>query len=275
MKKEILFSYRGEGVRIHHTLTEKPSTDNFAFQSHSHNMYEIFLFLNGDGDFVVEGNAIHLERGTLVFTLSGQTHNLLLKSSELPYERIAIMFAEKHFPKHCESLLQRAAHGGCVSNLSENEINWFLESLNIFCNGDEENIVHSLAESLINLAVHKVKGSSVASKHFDDTEDDLVKQVIRYIDRHFGEEISLDSIEKSLYRDKAYLGRKFKAVMGCSIWEYVIRKRIFSAREQLYLTKSVSDAFLSSGFKDYSAFYRKYKKYVGASPAEDLKQLTE
>ena len=118
-------------------------------------------------------------------------------------------------------------------------------------------------------------GVSKASNFYNETEDDLVKQIIRYIDRHLSEDISLDVIESEFYRDKAYLGRRFKAVMGCSIWEYIMRKRIFSAREQLYLTHSVSDAFSVSGFGDYSAFYRKYKKYIGCSPTEDLKKFAE
>lgn len=275
MTKEILFSLREESLKIHHTLTARPSKDNFAFQSHSHNMYEIYLFLNGDGDFVVEGNVVPLERGVLIFTLCGQTHNLLLKSDEKPYERIALMFGEKYLPKKCEELLQMASKSGCVAKFSENEINWLLQSLEILKSGDSEYTKKSLSASLINLIVHKTMISSQKANTYDETEDNLVKQIIHYIDRHFGENISLDSIERALYRDKAYLGRRFKEVMGCSMWEYIIRKRIFSARQQLYLTQSVSDAFAASGFGDYSAFYRKYKKYVGCSPSEDLKQFLE
>lgn len=273
MQKEILFSCREEGLKIHHTLTAEPSIDNFAFQSHSHNMYEIYLFLAGDGDFVVEGNVIPLERGTLIFTLCGQTHKLLLKSNKEPYERIALMFGEKFFPNECEEILDIASNGGCVANLNEREINWFLETIEIFKKSGSDSLLKILASSFINLSICKVMGASKASNFYDETEDDLVKQIIRYIDRHLSEDISLSVIENEFYRDKAYLGRRFKSVMGCSIWEYIMRKRIFSAREQLYLTQSVSDAFSVSGFGDYSAFYRKYKKYVGCSPSEDLKQF--
>lgn len=275
MEKEILYSCREEGLKIHHTLTAEPSIDNFAFQSHSHNMYEIYLFLAGEGDFVVEGNVIPLERGTLIFTLCGQTHKLLLKSNKVPYERIALMFGEKFFPKGCEELLNIASNGGCVANLNEQEINWFFQTIEILKNSAVESSVRVLASSFINLAIYKIMGVSKASTFYDETEDDLIKQIIRYIDRHLSEDISLDVIENEFYRDKAYLGRRFKSVMGCSIWGYIMRKRIFSAREQLYLTQSVSDAFSVSGFGDYSAFYRKYKKYVGCSPSEDLKRFLD
>ena len=273
MEKEILFSYREECLKIHHTLTTKPSVDNFAFQSHSHNMYEIYLFLSGDGAFVIEGNIVPLERGVLIFTLCGQTHNLLLKSDKKSYERVALMFGEKYLPKECDELLKIASKGGCVAKFNEEEIQWLLQSIEILKNADSEYAKKSISASLINLTVHKIMNSSQKVNTYDETEDDLVKQVIHYINRHFGENISLDSIEKAIYRDKAYLGRRFKAVMGCSIWEYIIRKRIFAARQQLYLTQSVSDAFAVSGFCDYSAFYRKYKKYIGCSPSEDLKQF--
>lgn len=275
MEKEILYSCREEGLKIHHTLTAEPSIDNFAFQSHSHNMYEIYLFLAGEGDFVVEGNVIPLERGTLIFTLCGQTHKLLLKSNKVPYERIALMFGEKYFPKGCEELLNIASNGGCVANLNEQEINWFFQTIEILKNSAVESSMRVLVSSFINLAIYKIMGASKASNFYDETEDDLIKQIIRYIDRHLSEDISLDIIENEFYRDKAYLGRRFKSVMGCSIWGYIMRKRIFSAREQLYLTQSVSDAFTVSGFGDYSAFYRKYKRYVGCSPSEDLKRFLD
>lgn len=277
MKNEIIFSYRENGLYLHHTITANPTVNHFSFQSHSHNMYEIYLFLNGEGDFAVEGNIIPLERGVLVFTLSGQLHNLLLKNNIKSYERIAILFNEKSLPEGFEEILNLAANGGCVAKLDEAAITWFLEGFKILKSAEENNInIRLLSQSFINLILTKMLEISDEAKVYDDApEDALVKQIIRYIDRHFGEEISLDVIEKALYRDKAYLGRRFKEVMGCSIWEYIMRKRIFAARQQLYLTKSVSDAFASSGFGDYSTFYRRYKKYVGISPKEDLKQINE
>ena len=277
MKNEVLFSYRENGLYLHHTLTTQPTINHFSFQSHSHNMYEIYLFLNGEGDFAVEGNVIPLERGVLVFTLSGQLHNLLLKNSQKTYERIAILFNEKMLPEGTEEIINLAANGGCVAKLDEPYINWFFESFKILKSAVENNMnMRMLSQSVISLTLTKLLEISDEAKVYDDApEDALVKQIIRYIDRHLGEELSLDVIEKALYRDKAYLGRRFKEVMGCSIWEYIMRKRIFAARQQLYLTKSVLDAFNSSGFGDYSTFYRRYKKYVGLSPKEDLKQINE
>jgi DNA polymerase-3 subunit delta' len=86
--------------------------------------------------------------------------------------------------------------------------------------------------------------------------------------------ITQEDMEKALYRNRIYLNRRFKAVMGCSIWEYTLRKRIFTAQQQLYLTRNISEAFRASGFQDYSVFFRHYKKYIGVSPSEELKNFT-
>ena len=59
--------------------------------------------------------------------------------------------------------------------------------------------------------------------------------------------------------------------MGCTVWEYVVRRRIYSSRQRLFFSGSVTDAFENSGFNDYSSFFRAYKRIIGVSPSEDLK----
>ena len=69
----------------------------------------------------------------------------------------------------------------------------------------------------------------------------------------------------------AYLNRRFKTVVGTSIWNYTIQKRIVNAQRSLYATGSISSAFQASGFSDYSTFYRNYNRIIGISPSDDLK----
>ena len=127
--------------------------------------------------------------------------------------------------------------------------------------------------SFLGLLLTKMKGLLAVSSPGDDTANETVREIVRYVNRNLTAPLSLSSLEREFFRDKATLNRLFKSVMGCSIWEYVIRKRIFNARQVLYLSGNVNSAFLASGFGDYSVFYRNYVRITGLSPSADLKRI--
>ena len=268
MSEKVLFSFGNESVHYHHTITQNPDPDRFPFRLHSHNMHEIYYFAEGDADFTLEGTTYHLEKGMLLLSASGQVHHLTIKDRGIPYERIVLMFGLALYDFHDSS--------SKIFHLNEKEQIWFEET----CLGFEKSNLsdHRMGEaltSLINVILTKLRTLSEVSFNEDTQKNETVNQILRYINRNLTSTLTLDMIEKELFRDKAHLNRVFKSVMGCSIWEYVIQKRVFNARQQLYLTKSVSAAFAGSGFHDYSVFYRNYVRCTGLSPSADLKAFYE
>ena len=270
MSEKILFSFGNESVHYHHTLTENPDPDRFPFRLHSHNMHEIYYFAGGDADFTVEGTTYRMQKGMLVLSASGQVHHLTVKDRGVPYERIVLMFGIGTSPLNTTDGNSRVFH------LNEREQIWFEESCAAIENSNlsEKQLRESLI-SLINVIITKLETISEITQHSEQQKNETVNQILRYINRNLTSQLSLDTIEKELFRDKAHLNRVFKSVMGCSIWEYVIQKRVFNARQQLYLTRSVSAAFTVSGFRDYSVFYRNYVRCTGLSPTADLKAFNE
>ena len=234
-------------------------------------MHEIYYFAQGDADLTVEGTTYHLEKGMLFLSASGQMHHLSIKDRCQPYERIVLMFS-----LGASFLNSFDISSGKIFHLNEKEQIWFEEC----CLGLEksdlgDNQICESLTSLINVILTKLSTLSEITFRSEPQKNETVNQILRYINRNLTSSLSLDMIEKELFRDKAYLNRVFKSVMGCSIWEYVIQKRVFNARQQLYLTKSVSVAFSSSGFHDYSVFYRNYVRCTGVSPTTDLKAFNE
>ena len=272
MSDKILFSYRDENVNIHHTLTEFPAPDKFPFRLHSHSMHEIYYFVGGNADYTVEGRTYPLTKGTLIFSAGGQVHHLTIKDDRVPYERIVLMF-DISAPL-LSSMIGTLENRSCVFTLNERQQIWFEESLSTISKdplapAEQKEAVYALITVMI------TKLSSLYKEHSleDEPEDELVKQIVRFINRNLTAKISLETIEREFFLDKAHLNRRFRSVMGCGIWEYVIRKRIFNARQQLYMTENVSSAFIKSGFGDYSVFYRKYVRLTGVSPTADLKNM--
>lgn len=102
-------------------------------------------------------------------------------------------------------------------------------------------------------------------------------QVITYIQEHYAEPITLDSLAEVFKFSAYHLSSLFKEHTGISPIDYLIRYRLDLASELLMTTNaSVGEIAASVGYKDVYYFSRIYKKRKGVSPAHhrnrELKQ---
>ena len=95
-----------------------------------------------------------------------------------------------------------------------------------------------------------------------------IQSVLEYIETHYAEEITLEHLcEAAGGLSEQYLCRLFKSTVGQRPIEYILRKRIDTARA--YLDKTdlpISDIAAKCGFHNISYFYRNFKKFTGTSP---------
>ncbi|MBR2616522.1 MAG: helix-turn-helix transcriptional regulator [Clostridia bacterium] len=276
MNERILADFACDNMSYTHKFTPRPDPDSVPFRLHSHNMHEIYYFRQGKADFTIEGTRYRLKKGMLLLSASGQVHHLSIHDPAIPYERVVIMFGFGLLPTELEQAVFPAEGGNRVFLLNEREQVWFEESCLALekSNLGEARFRDSLS-SMIRMLFTKLSSVPEVTGHSDPQKNDIVNQIVRFINENLTASLSLDLIEKNLYRDKAHLNRIFKNVMRCSIWEYVIQKRVHASRQALFHTGSISAAFGASGFRDYSVFYRNYVRCTGMSPSEDLKRLSE
>ena len=98
------------------------------------------------------------------------------------------------------------------------------------------------------------------------------QKVIRYINEHLFEEITVTSLAEHFNLSASQFTRNFNKDVGSSPWEYILRKRLTAARELLKKGVTTQQACYDSGFTDYSSFYRSYVKYFKESPGESRRK---
>ena len=84
---------------------------------------------------------------------------------------------------------------------------------------------------------------------------------------HFKEELTVNDLAEHFYMDKNTLTRQFKRIIGMTPGDYIRRKRLETAHALIRQGYSVLNAGYSSGFSDYSAFYRAFCHLYGQAPS--------
>ena len=96
--------------------------------------------------------------------------------------------------------------------------------------------------------------------------DEKIAAILQYLACHLTEPVSIDDLAAKFYISKYHMMRRFRAQTGYTIHAYLTGKRLMLAREKIASGVPMMEAACRSGFGDYSAFSRAYRKQFGQSP---------
>ncbi len=269
-----------ENTHSHRYIQHSTTTEAYSdYGIHYHEYYELYYFVEGDADYIVEGKEYHLTPHSLLL-LSPYTFHGVRVNSDAPYTRYFVYFSPEIFPPQQRELL--------LSCFPDNQKNSPQE---VFYEHTEN---YNLLLYLENLSASQAQESSKRNQYFDIYMSALLAQIqlmgqalrpspvtnsgsrtitaiLDYINAHLSENITLDRLSEQFYISKHYLNRAFKKTTGTTVIDYVIYKRTIQARQYLYNGYSATEAGTMAGFGDYSSFYRSYKRTFGCSPTQDRK----
>ena len=103
---------------------------------------------------------------------------------------------------------------------------------------------------------------------FNGENDEYAADVKKYIDNHFCEDISLQSVADAVALSPVYLSRFFKKNMGENFSDYILRLRMEKASEMLAEGKKAADVSDACGFSNPGYFARVFKNYYDCTPKE-------
>ena len=264
----------------HHYRNDSPITVDF----HEHAFYEIYIFISGNVNYIIEGRTYDLRPGDVLLTNNSDIHRPEILPSQYPYERIVIWLNNAFF----NGLLDIGEDlTACFKDAANRDYRLFrpnasqLLKIQDTCRViEQERSVNRLGSRvmafssimeilvLISRAYYEISDSA----QHGVTENQQINQIVAYINNHYHEDLSLESLSSKFYLSKYYLSHKFKQFTGLSLYQFILKKRLTIARNMLMRGKSVTETYTECGFNDYSNFLKAFKQEFGEKPSQYLKK---
>ena len=266
-----------DGISLHHSVTEVPNAS--AFERHTHKMFELIYVVKGRGRYVVEGVEYPLLPDTVLLLRPYEYHYVCPEGS-CPYERYVIHFDEG-IAFESESTLDffRDDRFGAGVYFPKDSLDGAVlhvfESLDAMSRFTEDEttllptgkvMVRSIVTQILLLLRAACPAEPVAP------QKDLLFGVIGYINGHLNENLTLDELSKRFFVSKYHLCRAFRRHTGTTFLSYLTTKRVVAAQQMIKEGVPVTEIAYRVGFRDYSSFYRAYRKQTGCAPAWERRE---
>ena len=242
-----LFLYRNE--------TEESDAGVPQMDLHFHSAVEFVLVESGKYRAWVNGDTFTLSHGDLLFVEKNLPHAYENLGGAVVHcvDVADSLFEALHLPRK----LPRVIRGDNKCNRLYRLIN---EAHKLWGAASEQykiGFVYSWLGLILRLFPLEALDSNRRDERFAD--------VLRYIEEHFREQISLDDLTERFGYSKSYFSRTFNRVTGVNLREFLNRRRIAEALKIKAENPSMPWVHITVGvgFESWSTFARAYKRYGG------------
>lgn len=243
-----------------------------------HDFYELYFFISGNIDYLVNDEIYELQKGDLLFLPPGVFHNPLIRNFDVPYERFVLWISQ-----NCMNTLIAQDPDLCYFTKPDTPKIYLFRSQGTnwtTLNANFTSLNMSYKEKKL---CYKTEGISIISKILIDynralytrnkslipgTCNTLLTDILHYIHTNLQGDLSLDAISSVFYTDKFYISHLFKEKIKISYYQYVIQKRLILGLELITSGVPIHKIHELCGFSDYTCFYRSFKKEYNITPSQ-------
>ena len=248
---------------------------------HYHTFHKIIEFLGGESGYGVEGKQYLLQPGDLELVPQGCIHRPEAEPNA-PYER-RILYLSPEFLRRAGGSCDLAA---CFDRARE-EFRFVVHPADGTGGAQLAALEHAeredafgrelLAQSLLFqflIGLNRAMAGNTLQYAKPAAYDRKIESILRYLSEHLTEPVSIDDLAARFFVSKYHMMRQFRAQTGYTIHGYLTGKRLMFARAMIAAGTPVLQASEESGFGDYSAFLRAYRKQFGAAPNQEKRANT-
>ena len=253
-----------------------------SYAVHEHPFYELVYVVSGEVDFFIAGHVYPIGSGTLLTFPPGVRHGVLVRTSA-PYERYTMHFDARAVGMDRRMLLLSSIPqdilGVVTAEQGESAI-WrgmersglaqTLEAMETLRNMSKDTLASVMPiylEAVLAALIPRSGHSQAVSA--DNKRNGSQQQIVAWVDQHYTEPITLDTLAEHFFLSKGYLSALFRQATGSTLKDYVRARRMAHVQTLLSIGIPPAQAAARVGFADYTTFYRAYVRSFGHPPSAD------
>lgn len=252
-------------------------THKFQFPQHLHQSLEIIFCRKGTVSLYIEAAVYTLLPGDIAYVFPNTIHSYLENSDSggQDIDCLILIAAPKYWSCFTKTLTQNQPIRPILYAESVHpDIYYALEGLHhethevpdrdysdFVCRGFMELL---LARSIPALPLSPAKSRG---------QQDLIRQIMLYVQEHFQESLSLDILSAHLNISKYYLSHTFSDKLKMSFPAYVNEFRLNRALEKIHGgAVNITEIWQDSGFESQRTFNRVFLSRTGKTPRDYIQQ---
>lgn len=234
---------------------------------HAHQCTEIFYILHGTGNFRVEDTIFPVEKDYIIVVNPGVEHTEI-SSAQDPLEYTVLGMNGCEFLK--EGHYQDSRYFLFTTLTQNHQILFYMQSISRELT-QQGNHYQAVIEHMLQLiAISLLRTQSVTIQEALPNKVSLkCAQIKRYIDTHFKEHITIDTLANVTFLSKSYLIHIFTKEYGEPPMSYLVRRRVEESRYLLAQTNySILEISMMLGFSSANYFGQSFRRLESISPRE-------
>ncbi|RUS47904.1 AraC family transcriptional regulator [Cohnella sp. AR92] len=244
--------------------------------SHFHSTYEIFYLMSGQREFFLKDRTLVAREGDVILISPNVLHRTT--NAEKPkHERLVL-----NLHKSCMTLGQGAVSHVLLPMLDREYVivrsalqdRIAIEALaqSIIRETHErrpgfEVYAQTLAMQLLIVCCRQIEQNRMEKLEAPSPMHERISEIVRYINDHYAEELSLTILADQFYLSPYYLSRFFKEATGFTFVEYLNSVRVKEAKKLLEHSSMKANLIARKvGFGSVTHFGRVFKSVTGHAP---------
>ena len=279
----------------HVSVTLSNTVPDYLGIMHAHDFIEIVYIISGLADYTVDDRQSQVKKGDLVIVNYQTAHAFIgHKNPEDPFIAYDLAFSpdfldsallsDMYFEEmHASFLLGSLLPAQFVKptiNLTGNGFDDFSRLYNSMFQefqNKQHGYLDILRANIIELIIKIYRKMDEATSNTSESiREQMVDNILKYIQLHYQEKLTLSDIANRIFLSKDYLNRLIKKRTGKTFVSYLQCCRIECAYNMLQNSNhNIDEIAYQCGFQDPKFFYTFFKRHTGKTPGEYRLEISE